>query len=134
MAKLSGPAPYFNPEQPFVVQGDSGLVVNKVFWRNWLEALNAEAFALIDLATDVTGTLQIVHGGTGATTANTAFANLSPMTTRGDLITRNALVPIRLAIGAAGTILSSDGTDASWQTASSVIGGRFAPIMLLMGG
>lgn len=38
-----------------------------------------------------------------------------PMTTRGDLIDRNASnVTARLAIGAAGKILSSDGTDVSW--------------------
>lgn len=38
-----------------------------------------------------------------------------PMTTRGDLIDRNASnVTARLPIGAAGKILSSDGTDVSW--------------------
>ncbi len=38
-----------------------------------------------------------------------------PMTTRGDIIVRNASnVTARLAIGAAGKILSSDGTDVSW--------------------
>lgn len=38
-----------------------------------------------------------------------------PMTTRGDIIVRNASnVTARLGIGAAGKILSSDGTDVSW--------------------
>jgi hypothetical protein len=105
-----------------------------LFWRQWLENLNAEAYALIDLATDVTGTLGIINGGTGATTANAAFAALSPMVARGDLITRNATVPIRLGIGAANRVLTSDGTDASWQPASVAFGGRFAPIFLCMGG
>ena len=36
------------------------------------------------------------------------------LTTRGDLIYRNATVPARLAIGAAGRYLRSDGTDPSW--------------------
>ncbi len=130
MAK-TGRTSYFNPEIPFTTPAR---IVNPDFWRLWLEQLNAEAYALIDLATDVTGVLPIANGGTNANNANTAFGNLSPMTTRGDLITRNATVPIRLAIGAAGTILSSDGTDASWQSATAVIGGRFAPSMLLMGG
>lgn len=39
------------------------------------------------------------------------------MTTRGDLIYRNATVPARLAIGTAGKVLVSDGTDPSWGTA-----------------
>ena len=38
----------------------------------------------------------------------------SPLTTRGDLLTRNATVHARLAVGAAGTFLRSDGTDPSW--------------------
>lgn len=128
MAK--GLPPYFNPEQPLV----RGEILNPIFWRQFFENLNDQANALIDLDIDTKGTLPITKGGTGANTANQGFANLSPMTTRGDLITRNALVPIRLAIGAAGTILSSDGTDPSWQAASSVIGGRFAPSFLIMGG
>ncbi len=33
------------------------------------------------------------------------------MTTQGDLITRNATVPVRLALGAADTVLGSNGTD-----------------------
>lgn len=129
MAK--GPPQYFNPNVPFVTEGR---VVNPEFWRLWLQTINDQAFALINLETDVTGILPIANGGTNAATANQAFANLSPMTTRGDLITRNALVPVRLPIGAAGTILSSNGTDPSWQPVASVVGGRFAAAMLLMGG
>lgn len=45
-----------------------------------------------------------------------SFAGLSPLTTRGDLITRSATVPVRLAIGASGRYLRSDGTDPSWST------------------
>ena len=40
-----------------------------------------------------------------------------PMTTRGDIIIRNASnVTARLAIGSSGKVLSTDGTDVSWQT------------------
>lgn len=43
-----------------------------------------------------------------------------PMTTRGDIIVRNASnVTARLAIGSSGKVLSSDGTDVSWQTPAS---------------
>lgn len=37
------------------------------------------------------------------------------LTTRGDMVTRSATVPARLAVGAAGKFLSTDGTDPSWQ-------------------
>ncbi len=37
-------------------------------------------------ASNVTGIIAIINGGTGATTANSAFNNLSPMTTLGDMI------------------------------------------------
>lgn len=42
-----------------------------------------------------------------------------PMTTRGDVIVRNAAnATARLAIGSSGKVLQSDGTDVSWQTPS----------------
>jgi len=39
----------------------------------------------------------------------------SPLTTRGDLLTRDASTHIRLALGASGKFLRSDGTDPGWQ-------------------
>ena len=36
------------------------------------------------------------------------------LTTRGDLVTRDASTPVRLAIGSASTVLRTDGTDPSW--------------------
>ena len=41
----------------------------------------------------------------------------SLLTTRGDIITRGASAPQRLAIGANGYVLTSDGTDAAWAAA-----------------
>lgn len=64
------------------------------------------------------GTLAIANGGTGQTTANAAFNALSPNTTRGDITVRNATVNARLALGSAGTILRSDGTDLAYSTAT----------------
>lgn len=63
----------------------------------------------------------IADGGTGASTALAAFDALSPMTTRGDLITRGASNNARLAIGSANNILKSDGTDPSWTTISAIL-------------
>jgi hypothetical protein len=72
----------------------------------------------LPLSTGVTGTLPILNGGTGQTTASAAFNALSPITTTGDLILGNGTnSATRLAIGANGYLLSSNGTTASWQPA-----------------
>lgn len=63
------------------------------------------------------GQLSVARGGTNAATALAAFNNLSPLTTRGDILTRDATNNVRLAIGVANRLLRSDGTDASWAQA-----------------
>jgi len=69
-------------------------------------------------AANVTGTVAIVNGGTGQTTASAAFNALSPITTTGDLILGNGTnSATRLPIGANGYLLTSDGTTASWTAA-----------------
>ena len=45
-----------------------------------------------------------------------------PTTTRGDMITRGASVTGRLAVGAAGAVLMSDGTDPAWDTTPTITG------------
>lgn len=67
-----------------------------------------------------TGTLAIARGGTGAGTALAAFNALSPLTTRGDLLTRDASNNIRLAIGAANTFLKTNGTDPAWTAGAAL--------------
>lgn len=74
------------------------------------------------LAGDVSWTLPnanasgvLSNNGSGALSwaADVGFAD--PMTTRGDLIFRNSSnVTARLGIGAANTVLRTDGTDAAW--------------------
>jgi len=82
----------------------------------------------LTLATDVSiaiagsqitsGTVAITNGGTGQSTASAAFNALSPITTTGDLIIGNGTnTATRLAIGANGYLLSSNGTTASWVAA-----------------
>jgi hypothetical protein len=78
------------------------------------------SWSLVNLTSDVTGILPIANGGTNSSTALGAFNNLSPLTTRGDLLTRDATNNVRIAIGGTGTILKSDGTDPSWNTPASV--------------
>lgn len=66
-------------------------------------------------AANVTGTVAIINGGTGQTTASAAFNALSPITTTGDLIIGNGTnSATRLGIGANGYVLTSNGTTASW--------------------
>lgn len=63
------------------------------------------------------GTLNIANGGTGQTTANAAFNDLSPMTANGDLIYRSGGVAIRLPIGSNGQVLGISGGLPVWQSA-----------------
>lgn len=63
---------------------------------------------------NIGGVLSITKGGTGQTTALAAFNALSPLTTRGDLLTRDTTNNIRLALGSANTVLRSNGTDPAW--------------------
>src|SRR5580765_7998833 len=75
---------------------------------------------LTDLQADLNAPRPVSAGGTGATSPASAFEALSPMTARGDLVTRGATVSQRLPIGAAGTILGSDGTDLVWKDGTAV--------------
>lgn len=72
------------------------------------------AIDLTGVLTALSGALPVANGGSSATTANGAFNVFSPVTTRGDIIFRNATVNARLAIGAANTVLVSDGTDPAY--------------------
>lgn len=70
--------------------------------------------------TNIGGTLSIAKGGTGQTTASSAFDALSPLTTQGDIIYRNATTNTRLAAGTAGYVLVTGGAgaDPSWKKLS----------------
>lgn len=66
----------------------------------------------------VTGTLPIANGGTNATTALTAFNNLSPLTAAGDILYGGASGSgTRLAAGTSSQLLHS-GTTPSWSAVS----------------
>lgn len=69
------------------------------------------------------GVLPISQGGTGQTTATTAFNALSPITTTGDLIVGNGTnSAIRLGIGSNGLVLTSNGTTATWAAGGGSAG------------
>lgn len=70
-------------------------------------------------ASNVTGTVAIANGGTGQTTASTAFNALSPLTTKGDILVYST-TNTREPIGADGTVLTADSTQTTgmkWATA-----------------
>lgn len=73
----------------------------------------------LPLSTGVTGTLPIANGGTGQTSASSAFNALSPITTTGDLILGTGVnTSGRLAIGSNNYVLTSNGTTASWAASA----------------
>jgi hypothetical protein len=62
----------------------------------------------VDLTTDVTGILPIANGGTNGSTATAGFDNLSPVTTKGDIIVRGTSNNVRLAAGSNGKVLTAN--------------------------
>jgi len=73
-------------------------------------------------------TVPISFGGTGQTTASTAFNALSPITSTGDLIIGTGTnTASRLGIGSANTILTSNGTTATWSNAFNGTVGATTP-------
>lgn len=61
-----------------------------------------------NLTTDVTGTLPVASGGTNGITAQLGFDNISPLTTKGDIIVRDAANNVRIAVGDDGQVIIAD--------------------------
>jgi hypothetical protein len=76
------------------------------------------------VAGGLTSPVAIADGGTGQTAQTAAFNALSPLTTRGDVLTRDATNNIRRALGAANEVLSSDGTDAVFQNLLTLLAAK----------
>lgn len=71
---------------------------------------NSNVISCLTASATQTGCLS----STDWSTFNNKFS--SPLTTRGDLLTRDASTHIRLGIGSNGTFLASNGTDPGWRT------------------
>jgi hypothetical protein len=74
-------------------------------------------------ASNVTGTVAIINGGTGQTTQTAAFDALSPLTTKGDLIGHNGTDNVRVAVGTNGLVLTADSSTATGVAWSAAGGG-----------
>jgi hypothetical protein len=81
-------------------------------------------------ASNVTGVVAIVNGGTGQTTANAGFDALSPMTTAGDLVYENATpTAARLPIGSTGQVLTVVAGEPAW--AAPATGGTVTSVSVV---
>lgn len=77
------------------------------------------------LAITLSGTaLPIANGGTGQTSAASAFGALSPLTTKGDILAYSTL-NARLPVGANGEVLTADSTQALGVKWAAAGGGSF---------
>lgn len=80
------------------------------------------AWGKIGLTTHVTGILPIANGGTNAATKTAAFNNLSPLTTKGDLLAFDGN-NVRRGVGTDGQFLVADSGQAdglNWRTLTGV--------------
>lgn len=101
-----------------------------------LQALSSNPVGLVFNALNLSNSasvqneLPVANGGTGQSTKGPAFNALSPVTTQGDLIIGDvANQNTRLGIGAANTVLTSNGTTASWQpNATSIVGSKVVEV------
>ena len=73
----------------------------------------------VDLTSEVTGTLTITNGGTGAGNQQDAINALSGLTTNGDLLYYDGSNTSRLARGGNGQCLTSNGTTLVWASCTT---------------
>ena len=106
---------------------------------------NATAGAAnLDIGADITldesyTTQSLIYDGSNWKTfsyaAAPAFASISPLTTRGDLLygSSGTVTGARLAVGAANQVLTSDGTDVAWAAAGTGVNRQNANPLIING-
>ena len=88
----------------------------------------APTWSAVNLAaSDVSGLLPIANGGTGTSTATNAFNSLSPITTKGDLISSDGTNDVRVAVGTNGQVLTASSTATAGVTWATSAGGGGSP-------
>lgn len=81
-----------------------------------------------DVSPDLANDFWITYDTSASTHKKVRLNKLSPATTRGDIVVRGPSVDQRLGIGTSGQVLTSNGTDPSWQTPTLPVIGSF-PIL-----
>ncbi len=93
--------------------GSSRISVTLDAINNEIDIDVVEANLLIN---NISGTLDISKGGTGGTTTVTGFDNLSPLTTKGDILTHDGTNNIRWPVGTTGqTIFADPSSTSGWK-------------------
>ena len=100
--------------------GTTDSILFKVGNNGAVTAMSIASGGTVTIGTlNLTNALGIAYGGTGQTTAAAGFNALSPITSTGDLIIGTGVNTAgRLAIGANGYVLTSDGTTATWSAST----------------
>jgi hypothetical protein len=106
------------PNGSFAIMNDGSGVFQKSGTQS--TSWNKSSVFPVVLSTDVVGVLPISNGGSGTSSQSGGFNNLSPLTTKGDLITYNGTDNIRFNSGTNNQILISDSTQTSGLTWSLV--------------
>ena len=95
----------------------NGVAITSAYGGTGLTSFGSSNYALYSTSPSIltAGTLPVLAGGTGQTSAANAFNALSPITTTGDLIVGNGTnSATRFGIGSSGYVLSSNGSTVAW--------------------
>ncbi len=97
-----------------------GTVATPVNGLDFIASAAGSAVRMTAVGSDTDISINLVPKGAGVLQVGGSSIFTNPMTTRGDIIYRNATVPARLAIGTSGYYLKSDGTDPAWAAPFTV--------------
>jgi hypothetical protein len=123
-AEASAGERFFLPGSTNIIIGEATFTTYTVRYRDDLDSGSGgwEAFDTFNHTNAIhasPSTPEVVDASAAVGTSNADSKadhehKLGIVITRGDIITRSATLPVRLALGAANRVLKSDGTDAAW--------------------